>query len=120
MSQNEFHSGKLKKLDLEGKTLEEWCEAKCKEKEIEKRSWHDSWEEAMRDEGSEVYIIVDDEVYEVIDHYEADDDDPYFIRMTPQEDGTIAFVTQFYNGGTCFSECMEDGIKELKAGKMPS
>jgi hypothetical protein len=34
--------------------------------------------------------------------------------MLPNEDGTITFIQQFYNGGTCLSEVIEEGIRKIK------
>ena len=34
--------------------------------------------------------------------------------MIENPDGTITFVYQFYNGGTCLSECIEHGLARLK------
>jgi hypothetical protein len=34
--------------------------------------------------------------------------------MIPNEDGTITFFMEFYNGGTCLSEMIEEGLERLK------
>jgi hypothetical protein len=36
-----------------------------------------------------------------------------FMEMNRNEDGSISFFTQFYNGGTCLTEMLEEGIKEV-------
>jgi hypothetical protein len=33
--------------------------------------------------------------------------------MQKNEDGTITFVMQFYNGGTCLSECIEEELEKI-------
>lgn len=34
--------------------------------------------------------------------------------LTPNNDGTYSYIMQFYNGGACLSEMLEDGIKNIK------
>lgn len=113
MSQNEFHTGKLALVDLKGKTAEQFAEETCKASGIsEISSYHDTWLEEFKYElGYERYFIVDGEIYEMIDHSESDDE--YFVHMNRNEDGTISFSSQFYNGGTCLSEIIEESISEM-------
>lgn len=112
MSHTETHFGKLRKVEL-NTSLEEWCKQKCNEKDItELSSYYDTWEEEFRDNFYNKYFILKDEIWEAFEHTEADDDG-YIDIMTPNEDGTITFVMQFYNGGTCLSKMIEDGLKKL-------
>ena len=113
MSQNEFHTGRLVPVDLEGKTVEEFAEKVCREAGIsEISSYHDSWSEELKYEGGyEKYFIIEDAIYEMVDHSETDDD--YFVHMKRNEDGSISFSAQFYNGGTCLSEIIEESISEM-------
>lgn len=113
MSQTEFHVGKLVPVDLQGLTLEEMCKKICQEwgcTEID--SFNDSWEEQLKSDSYERYFIVDGIIYFLQDHTE-DEPDGHFMNMRRESDGTINFVTQFYNGGTCLSEMVEDGISEM-------
>jgi len=116
MSYTETHFGKLRKVELGDQTIEQWSKSKCNEiGETELASYYESWQEKLTD-CSEFYkkiFIVDDQVWEVIEHIESGDGDDINI-MIPNEDGTITFVQQFYNGGTYLGECIEDGIKNLK------
>ena len=57
-------------------------------------------------------LLVGDEVWEAVEHIENADSD--IDVMLPNEDGTITFVQQFYNGGTCLSEVIEEGIQKLR------
>ncbi len=119
MSQTETHFGKLHKVEIENQTLEQWCESKCKEiGEEELASYFDSWQEQMSNcrEYYEKYFFVDGEVWEAVEHIESEDGVDIDV-MIPNKDGTITFVQQFYNGGTCLSECIEDGIKRIKDKK---
>ena len=113
MSQNEFHTGRLVPADLGGKTIEEFAEKICREAGIsEISSYHDSWLDELKYEGAyEKYFIVEDVIYEMVDHSEADDE--YFVHLRRNEDGSISFSAQFYNGGTCLSEIIEESISEM-------
>ncbi len=112
MSQTETHFGKLRKVELTT-TIEEFCKQKCNEKGItELPSYTSSWEEQFRDSFDEKFFIWENEIWEAIEHVEESDGD--IDVMIPNEDGTITFVMQFYNGGTCLSEMIEDGLKRLK------
>jgi hypothetical protein len=114
MSQTETHFGKLRKVEIpQGQTLEQWCEAKCKELGVnEISSYNKTWHEELREEGYEKYFFVKDEVWEAFDHVETEDGDIYHLQ--PNEDGTLTFVMQFYNGGTCLTECIEEELEKLK------
>jgi hypothetical protein len=112
MSKTETHFGKLRKVEL-STTIEEFCSQKCNEIGItELPSYMDSWKEEFIDTFNQKFFITGDEVWEAIEHVEESDGD--IDVMIPNEDGTITFVMQFYNGGTCLSEMIEDGLKRLK------
>ncbi len=112
MSKTETHFGKLRKVEL-STTIEEWCKQKCNERGItELPSYMSSWEEEFRDTFYKKFFITEDDVWEAIEHVEESDGD--IDVMIPNEDGTITFVMQFYNGGTCLSEMIEDGLARLQ------
>lgn len=114
MSHTETHFGKLRKVELTT-TSEEFFEQRCNELGItERASYNDTWYDELRNETSKYYFI-DGEVWEVFDHISGDSED--IDIMTPNEDGTITFLQQFYNGGTCLSEVIEEGLKRIKNGK---
>jgi hypothetical protein len=69
--------------------------------------------EQFRYEFNNKYFIVGDEIWEAIEHIKNDGFDDIDV-MIPNEDGTITFVQPFYNGGTCLSEVIEEGIENLK------
>lgn len=114
MSQTEFHFGKIKPVQIpEGQTLEEWCKGKCAEEGVTEIPFYNkSWEETYRYNGKNKYFIHKRKVYEFIDHHESQDSE-YFMKLFQDPDGTITFVGQFYNGGTCFSEMLEEALDEL-------
>ena len=51
-----------------------------------------------------------DNVYQLIHHREITED---FDVFWFEPDGDIQFAVEFYNGGTCLEEVMEDGVKRL-------
>jgi hypothetical protein len=114
MSHTETHVGKLRKVNFEGLTIEQWCEARCKEKgRLTLASYNDSWKEELRDSVQEKYFFIKDEIWEAFDHIKEDDGSDIY-HMQKNEDGTITFVMQFYNGGTCLSECIEEGLEKIQ------
>lgn len=113
MSYTETHFGKLRKVDMHGHSLEDWCRMYCRLNGIQElSSYNNTWEEQFRDVYYEKFFINGNEVWEVIEHQEIGEDD--ISKMILNGDGTIIFVMQFYNGGTCLSEMIEEGLEKLK------
>lgn len=120
MSRTEFHTGKLYPINF-GKDLEGYCRRIAKENDIE---LGDDWQEDFRDKFDEYeikkgkvkeeYFIQGENLYRVIDHVESDNEE-YFMKLTKNDDGSISFMGQFYNGGTCFSEMLEEALDELQS-----
>jgi hypothetical protein len=118
MSRVETHVGKLRKVDTGNLTVKEWCINERKAW-LEKNPRFGPWagDEYWKDDFYDVdknwkkYLFYGDELYETFDHIEADEAD--IDIMTDNGDGTFSFVMQFYNGGTCLQECLEDGLKRL-------
>lgn len=114
MSDNELHTGKLIKVEKisENETLTEViirllgvdCEL-CEKEE-------DLFEQLKDiDDNYNKYFIFKGELYEAenieLEPYDA------FCSMTFNKDGSINYITGFYNGGTCFSEMIEDELELL-------
>ena len=119
MSQTETHFGKLRKVIIpENQTIEEWCKAKCLEMNItELPSYYDDWREVIKDQYSQKYFFIEDEIWEAFEHVECDEGDDINV-MNLNKDGTITFVMQFYNGGTCLGEMIEEGLNKINKNKM--
>lgn len=118
MSRTETHFGKLRKISLKDKTIEEFFQVKCNEKSIDNiDKYYDTWKETYFDNVSyEKFIVIKDDIWEVFEHVECNEDDVDII--TTNEDGTLSFIMQFYNGGTCLTEMLEEGLAEyLKCDK---
>jgi hypothetical protein len=119
MSRTEFHTGRLYPVKIET-SLEETCRSIANRHGIE---LGEDWQEDFRDKfdeysnkrghASEEYFIHGEKLYRVIDHVESEDAD-YFMKLSRNSDGSISFMGQFYNGGTCFSEMLEESLEELK------
>jgi len=59
------------------------------------------------------YIFKDGVLYEMTEHSgELETDNLDITRK--DENGDVFFAYMFYNGGTCFSEMLEDGLKSIK------
>jgi hypothetical protein len=119
MSQTEFHTGKLYPVKIEN-NLEETCRSIASRHNIELgEDWQEDFidvfnaYEYKRKKVTEEYFIHVEKLYRVIDHEEREDEE-YFMKLDRNPDGSISFIGQFYNGGTCFSEMLEDALGGLK------
>ena len=114
MSQNETHFGRIRKLETD-LVVEEFFRLKCEEVGVTSIAGYgrDTWERTYQSEISDQkYFVLNNQIWEVVDHVSADDDDlDVFI---PSSDGSYIFVYQFYNGGTCFGEVMEENLQKIK------
>lgn len=112
MSETESHVGKLKRVDLQGKTIEQWCEELCSENFLIKDTYEDTYKEVVVDRLHEQYFFTATNVYRIIEHADIEDDEIYI--MNKIDDDTYSFTMRFYNGGTCLSECIEDELEKLE------
>jgi hypothetical protein len=115
MSDVEFHSGKLKKIvRSEDQSLDEQCKLICIDAGItELSSYNNDWIDCLKDgKLGRKYFIYDDILYEFIEHEESSDNE-YFMKLYPNEDGTISFIGSFYNGGTYLGEMLEEAFDKL-------
>ena len=112
MSETVTYIGKLKKVNLNGKTTEEWCEEKCRGLDIEVGGFYQTANEALRSEIYDKYFFHGDDIWEAIETKRSEYDDICF--MSPNSDGTYNFVMQFYNGGASLGEMIEEGLNKLK------
>lgn len=115
MSQTETHFGKLRRVIFpEGLTLEDWCKTACNERgETQLSSYNNTWYEQLRNINDEEFYFVNDELWETIEDFSAEEGDDIY-QMHLNEDGTVTYVMQFYNGGTCLSECIEESLEKLE------
>lgn len=115
MSRTETHFGKIRKvIQQEGETFIDLC----------LRLWRDEgYDEWEFDEPSDLfedgdkYLWVGEEVWEIIEDKEVGSEGDAFCNLTPNEDGTYSFSSQFHNGGTWINEMLEEAIEELNKTK---
>lgn len=108
MSEYEQHMGKVKLIKTGAD--EEYFKSLAEQHGEKKESYHESWEEVVRDELYDDYVIVKDKVFKVTEREELEGyGDIIHARKTGEDE--YFFVLKFYNGGTCFSECMEAALK---------
>jgi hypothetical protein len=119
MSRVETYRGRLIKVQ-NGSLPNEWpvsLEELCK-KVLEKNGFHGiskcskSYTESIYDELDDKYVVLNNTLYE-IEKEEIDGDD-YFCNLKRNNDGSIDFYTQFYNGGTYLNEMLEDELINFK------
>ena len=99
MSQTETHIGKFKILAKGKDNILEYI----KEHNIEK--FFDIDEYYIESESERYDILDGDILIEYIEHKEYGEDDD-LVKFTKNEDGTINFMIQFYNGGCCLQEAL--------------
>lgn len=110
MSDTERHIGKIKKVDLGELSVEEWCKNKCESLKIGLSPYHETYKKALLSQlFPPIALEVKGELWEVIEDWE-DDYTGSLSILTPDIDGSYNYVMQFYNGATCLSEMLEEGI----------
>lgn len=121
MSEVELHQGTLIKVNRKGLSVEEWV-----------RRWvvnylmtnqDNYYSEHINDSDFNFlsafydlawntgYIVTDKEIYRVIDHLLNSD---FICDIQENTDGTYTYITQFYNGGTCLTEVLENELKNIE------
>lgn len=129
MSYTELQTGKVKKIGVMSKDeVEEYCQNLCKEISPEKyedviangfKSYEDSWLEVVNDElwktkeyHNDYIMHINDIVYRAYDvkNYE---DGNFFFHKEKIGDDEYSFITQYYNGGTCLQEILEEEFDKL-------
>ena len=121
MSEVELHTGILKEVNTRGLTVEEWIKR---------------WVNNYLDNNDEVYysrhrndpdfdyksafydltyynpyIITRDKIFKVYDHLQESD---FICSINKNANGDYSYTTQFYNGGTCLTEVLENGLKNIE------
>lgn len=124
MSEVEVHTGKLKKVNVEGKTLNEKiynllkkhnCSTTVKLEDINSDNLSEElmdnyYDSKLYDEDRYFISKLNNNIYEVVDHFESESSDDIFF-FHKDENNDINFVLSFYNGGTCFGEMIDEILK---------
>jgi hypothetical protein len=117
MSDYEYHIGRLKRHD-EVTDTESFFKYLClqvadKEKAEKYYKWEDdSWYGAYKSLYCDWNYILgrDGKVYEIIEDNRSDDCE--CTTVTDVGNGEYMFVSNFYNGGTCLYDCLENALFE--------
>ena len=67
--------------------------------------------EVFNNELYDIYRIYNEVIYMVEDKYIPDDGDIF--EYTKNDDMSISYTLQFYNGGTCLGECLDEIIQKV-------
>ena len=123
MSYTEKHIGRLIEVDFDrnGTTPESFYKMLCEYHNYNSltvtkyrnpytyKNWEEMYWEELWDKDN--FYRVDGKVYKLVEHAEIEND---IFKFWKNADGSISFVAEFYNGGTCLSEIIEEGIREVK------
>lgn len=122
MSSTERHIGKLVEVDFNrnGTTPEHFYKMLCEYHNYNSltvtkyktpytyKSWEDLYWNELWDKDN--LYKADGKVYKLVEHIETEDD---IFKFWKNADGSISFVVEFYNGGTCLREMIEEGVREV-------
>jgi len=113
MSDVESYTGILKPVNLKGKTFEQYAESKCLKLGVEDmRDCYDSWVETLTVEANKKYYWSrENEILYKVKLTVIDNEG--FIEMSEGKNGSLKFITSFYNGGTNLSEMLDEGIESI-------
>ncbi|MES2382451.1 MAG: hypothetical protein V4538_15495 [Bacteroidota bacterium] len=111
MSDNELHIGILKKVEkLDDDTIEMVIIRILNNEKIDYHDLEESLFDILKDNFYDKYFVFKGELYYAEDTEPHDSGDA-FCELNKNEDGSISYVTSFYNGGTCFSEMIEETLE---------
>lgn len=123
MSETEQHIGKAKLIyetNIKEK-FEEYCKEICLENSFEKLDHYDSYEETIRWENNDKFIIINSgsiiSMYEVISKKKLEGHDDIYEADLDKE-GNIKYVLKYYNGGCGFEEAFGQAIKNMNKEKV--
>ena len=129
MSETRLQTGKFKKIgEMTPEGVEDYCKDMCKSFSPEKyedviqngfKCYEHSWLEVLNDEfwksdehHKDEILYINGVVYKIYD-VENHDADGFFFHKEQIGDGEYKFTTQYYDGGTCLSEIIEEEIENL-------
>lgn len=106
MSCYETHTGTLKKVECA--SIEQFLKDKLDSYKIAYNDKYDAIDLLYIDNRIyDKYILLNGTLYEWIHHYQVDDMERT-VQCDKNSDGTINIIAQFYNGGACLEEVLED------------
>lgn len=110
MSEQQTKRGKFKEIDLQGKTIEEYCKEYCISRGIKKRD-DETWREFFLDTYWEKFFVVNDRLFQIIAVKNLDNS--YYTQIDKEENGVYSFYSTYYDGGTCLMECLEYELEKM-------
>ena len=123
MSDYSRETGKAKRIlkNASKEMIERWCHSEYERlygETLELPEHSSSWLDTLNDKSyymddKDYYFVIEDELWKVEDLQKKGIRDSYCELKKINED-EYEFDTQYYNGGTCWSEMLEDELKELK------
>ena len=112
MSNTNIIKGKLKKVVLKGKTIEEWAKEHMSFISNKLPSCFKSYTDYLKDYYDyKRYFTVKGKLYEIIEMEDIESNDFCVINENYE---TYSFVTSFYDGDTCLIEMLEDEMLYIK------
>lgn len=119
MSQVEVHVGRLCKVDrVKTEPIENWCKEYCQQNGLEHlEGFYDTWEECFRETQYEKYIIVNNNIYHIVEDREFTDCGDIF-EAHENELGQIDYCLSYYNGGCGLSEAIEHALENMKTDRV--
>jgi hypothetical protein len=113
MSDTHTIVGKIKKVDLKGKSIEEFAKEHMSLISNELPSYFESYTEYLKEYYDyKRYFTAKGKLYEIIEATDFTYND--FCRINENVDETYSFVTSFYDGGTCLIEMLEDEMSNVE------
>lgn len=110
MSEQQTKRGKFKEIDLQGKTIEEYCKEYCISRGEEKDD-DETWREFFFDMYWEDFFVVNDRLFQLIAVEKLDSVN--YTKIDKEDNGVYSFYSTFYNGGTYLTECLENKLEEM-------
>ena len=113
MSEQKTITGKLKEVNLQGKTAEEWAKEYCKTHyNIENlEEYVESWIQQLMDK-TDKFIHAKSHIFEILEFEDISNED-YCVMSRQPYDGIYIFCTSFYNGGTHLCEMLEETLDDI-------
>lgn len=113
MSESVCYKGKLKRITVKDKTIEEQCEDIVKSSIGEALpKWLSDYTEYVTCELQEDYVIYDGEIFQVIEKRSLSDFE--WFKVKKNSDDVFEFDVAYYNGGCCFAEAIEKAFENKK------
>ena len=114
MSEVVHYTGKIKLVEkLPNELIEEQCKRiLMQHKYTELNSYCESWKEMLYEEMYDNYVIVNDNLYEIVEKNDKEYDTDIF-NISDNKDGSYDYEVMFYDGGCSFSEAIEIALNNI-------